>query len=51
MNKIKYVQYQESTHNGSLVDKLKEVENIFNQTSNEMEWERINIKADKKLSV
>ncbi|PKK62547.1 hypothetical protein RhiirC2_855603 [Rhizophagus irregularis] len=31
-NKIKYVQYQESTHNGSLVDKLKEVQDIFNQT-------------------
>ncbi|CAB4493687.1 unnamed protein product [Rhizophagus irregularis] len=44
-NKIKYVQYQESTHDGSLVDKLKEVKDIFNQTSNEMEWEKINIEA------
>ncbi|PKC05202.1 hypothetical protein RhiirA5_502274 [Rhizophagus irregularis] len=44
-NKIKYVQYQESTHDGSLVDKLKEVKEIFIQTSNEMEWERINDEA------
>ncbi|EXX70099.1 hypothetical protein GLOIN_2v1790190 [Rhizophagus irregularis DAOM 181602=DAOM 197198] len=44
-NKIKYVQYQESDHNGSLVDKLMEVKNVFDQTSNEMEWERINTEA------
>ncbi|PKB96400.1 hypothetical protein RhiirA5_385363 [Rhizophagus irregularis] len=44
-NKIKYVQYQESTHNCSLVDKLMEVKDIFDQTSNEMEWERINTEA------
>ncbi|PKC55929.1 hypothetical protein RhiirA1_542311 [Rhizophagus irregularis] len=49
MNKIKYVQYQESTHDGSLVDKLKEVKDIFNQTSNEMEWEKINIEAVDEL--
>ncbi|CAB4478998.1 unnamed protein product [Rhizophagus irregularis] len=48
-NKIKYVQYQESTHDGSLVDKLKEVKDIFNQTSNEMEWEKINIEAVDEL--
>ncbi|PKK44544.1 hypothetical protein RhiirC2_804066, partial [Rhizophagus irregularis] len=48
-NKIKYVQFQESTYIGSVVDKLKEVENIFNQTSNEMEWKRINIKAVNEL--
>ncbi|PKK76004.1 hypothetical protein RhiirC2_707719 [Rhizophagus irregularis] len=44
-NKIKYVQYQESTNEGSLVEKLEEVKDIFNQTSNEMEWERINVEA------
>ncbi|PKY24316.1 hypothetical protein RhiirB3_471918 [Rhizophagus irregularis] len=36
--------YQESTHEG-LVDKLKEVKEIFNQTSNEMEWNKINDEA------
>ncbi|PKC63323.1 hypothetical protein RhiirA1_443404 [Rhizophagus irregularis] len=36
--------YQESTHEG-LVDKLKEVKDIFNQTSNEMEWNKINDEA------
>ncbi|EXX76806.1 hypothetical protein GLOIN_2v1881393 [Rhizophagus irregularis DAOM 181602=DAOM 197198] len=45
MNKIKYVQYQESDHNDSLVDKLMEVKDVFDQTSNEMEWERINTEA------
>uniref|UniRef100_U9UPI9 Uncharacterized protein n=4 Tax=Rhizophagus irregularis TaxID=588596 RepID=U9UPI9_RHIID len=49
LNKIKYVQYQESTHDGSLVDKLKEVKDIFNQTSNEMEWEKINVEAVDEL--
>ncbi|GBC27581.2 hypothetical protein GLOIN_2v1881393 [Rhizophagus irregularis DAOM 181602=DAOM 197198] len=44
-NKIKYVQYQESTHNGSLIDKLMEVKDVFNQLSNAMEWERINTEA------
>ncbi|PKB99372.1 hypothetical protein RhiirA5_383238 [Rhizophagus irregularis] len=44
-NKIKYVQYQESSHNGSLVDKLMEVKDVFDQTSNKMEWERINTEA------
>uniref|UniRef100_U9UEH9 Uncharacterized protein n=1 Tax=Rhizophagus irregularis (strain DAOM 181602 / DAOM 197198 / MUCL 43194) TaxID=747089 RepID=U9UEH9_RHIID len=48
-NKIKYVQYQESTHDGSLVDKLKEVKEIFNQTSNKMEWEKINVEAVDEL--
>ncbi|EXX54305.1 hypothetical protein RirG_235810 [Rhizophagus irregularis DAOM 197198w] len=43
-NKIKYVQYQESTHE-VLMDKLKEVRNIFDQTSNKMEWEKINDEA------
>ncbi|PKC12968.1 hypothetical protein RhiirA5_461634 [Rhizophagus irregularis] len=43
-NKIKYVQYQVSTHD-VLVDKLKEVKDIFNQTSNEMEWDKINAEA------
>ncbi|PKK57458.1 hypothetical protein RhiirC2_797996 [Rhizophagus irregularis] len=48
-NKIKYVQYQESTHNESLINKLKEVKEIFNQMSNEMEWEKINIEAVDEL--
>ncbi|PKC11707.1 hypothetical protein RhiirA5_412731 [Rhizophagus irregularis] len=48
-NKINYVQYQESTFDGSLVDKLKKVKDIFIQTSNEMEWEKINIEAVDEL--
>ncbi|UZO01951.1 uncharacterized protein OCT59_020457 [Rhizophagus irregularis] len=49
-NKIKYVQYQESTHNGSLVDKLMEVKDVFDQMSNAMEWERINTEALRLVS-
>ncbi|CAB4481849.1 unnamed protein product [Rhizophagus irregularis] len=49
-NKIKYVQYQESTHNGSLVDKLMEVKDVFDQLSNAMEWERINTEALRLVS-
>ncbi|EXX72946.1 hypothetical protein RirG_064640 [Rhizophagus irregularis DAOM 197198w] len=49
-NKIKYVQYQESTHNGSLIDKLMEVKDVFNQLSNAMEWERINTEALRLVS-
>uniref|UniRef100_U9UPP4 Uncharacterized protein n=2 Tax=Rhizophagus irregularis TaxID=588596 RepID=U9UPP4_RHIID len=41
---LKKDNYQESTHEG-LVDKLKEVKEIFNQTSNEMEWNKINDEA------
>ncbi|POG61064.1 hypothetical protein GLOIN_2v1486559 [Rhizophagus irregularis DAOM 181602=DAOM 197198] len=43
-NKIKYVQYQESTTDREehLMKKLDEVKEIFNQTSNKMEWEKIN---------
>ncbi|PKK64514.1 hypothetical protein RhiirC2_869259 [Rhizophagus irregularis] len=37
--------YQESTYDGSVIDKLKEVQDIFNQTSNEMEWKKINEEA------
>ncbi|PKY35438.1 hypothetical protein RhiirB3_456241 [Rhizophagus irregularis] len=48
-NKIKYVQYQESTYNGNLVDKLKKVKDIFNQTSNMMEWKKINTEALNQL--
>jgi hypothetical protein len=48
--KIKYVQYQASTHEGSLTDKLMEVRGIFEQTSNEMEWEKINTDALKEVS-
>ncbi|GBC50038.2 hypothetical protein GLOIN_2v1785337 [Rhizophagus irregularis DAOM 181602=DAOM 197198] len=48
-NKINYVQYQESTFDGSLVDKLKKVKDIFIQTSNEMEWEKINIEVVDEL--
>ncbi|PKC52307.1 hypothetical protein RhiirA1_481812 [Rhizophagus irregularis] len=48
-NRINYVQYQESTYDGSLVDKLMEVKDIFNQTSNEMEWKKINVEAIDEL--
>ncbi|PKY58611.1 hypothetical protein RhiirA4_480668 [Rhizophagus irregularis] len=48
-NKIKYVQYQESTHDGSIIEKLMEVKGIFEQTSNEMEWEKINTDALKEV--
>lgn len=41
--KIKYVQYQGSTNELEVKEKLTELEDIFNQTSNEMEWERINV--------
>ncbi|PKK62055.1 hypothetical protein RhiirC2_717995 [Rhizophagus irregularis] len=49
-NKIKYVQYQESNHNSSIVDKLREVKSIFNQMSNEMEWDKINTEAIKEVA-
>ncbi|PKY18325.1 hypothetical protein RhiirB3_431107 [Rhizophagus irregularis] len=49
-NKIKYVQYQESTHDGSLINKFMEVKDIFDQTSNEMEWEKINTEALKEIA-
>ncbi|POG69432.1 hypothetical protein GLOIN_2v1777001 [Rhizophagus irregularis DAOM 181602=DAOM 197198] len=42
-------EYQESTYNGNLVDKLKEVKDIFNQTSNMMEWKKINTEALNQL--
>ncbi|PKC02291.1 hypothetical protein RhiirA5_381074 [Rhizophagus irregularis] len=47
--KIKYVPYHASTNESekilTLGNKLSELEEIFDKTSNEMEWENINLEA------
>ncbi|PKY55651.1 hypothetical protein RhiirA4_427666 [Rhizophagus irregularis] len=47
--KIKYDQYKTSTNDKDIKTKLQEIKNIFDQTSNEMEWEKINHQAASEI--
>lgn len=53
IEKINYTRYQAATKEAgkitTLKSKLLELENIFNQTSNEIEWERISAVAARSV--